>query len=67
MLFTFLAERYARRSVVITSNLGFSQWHRNFKDPKTTAAAIDRIVHHAITIEMVGGSIREEEAQARLE
>jgi len=47
VLFTFLAERYERRSVVITSNLVFSRWDRIFKDPMTTAAAIDRVVHHA--------------------
>jgi DNA replication protein DnaC len=47
VLFTFLAERYERRSVVITSNLVFSQWEQIFKDPLTTAAAIDRVVHHS--------------------
>lgn len=65
VLFTFLAERYERRSVVITSNLVFSQWDRIFKDPMTTAAAIDRIVHHATILELPGPSIREEDAAAR--
>jgi len=51
VLFTLLAERYERRSVVITSNLVFSQWYQIFKDPMTTAAAIDRVVHHSIIIE----------------
>jgi len=51
VLFTFLAERYERRSLMITSNLVFSQWNKIFKDPLTTAAAIDRIVHHSIIIE----------------
>ena len=51
VLFTFLAERYERRSVVITSNLVFSQWDQIFKDPLTTAAAIDRVVHHSVIIE----------------
>lgn len=64
VLFTFLAERYERRTVIITSNLVFSEWDRIFKDPMTTAAAIDRLVHHAIVIEMTGKSIRIEEAQA---
>jgi len=67
VLFTFLAERYERRSVVITSNLVFSAWDRIFKDPMTTAAAIDRIVHHALIIELPGPSVRETEAKARLE
>jgi DNA replication protein DnaC len=64
VLFTFLAERYERRSVMITSNLVFSEWDRIFKDPMTTAAAIDRLVHHAIVVEMTGKSIRIEHAQA---
>jgi len=51
VLFTFLAERYERRSVVITSNLVFSEWDQIFKDPLTTAAAIDRVVHHSLIIE----------------
>jgi DNA replication protein DnaC len=51
VLFTFLAERYERRSVVITSNLVFSQWEQIFKDPLTTAAAIDRVVHHSRILE----------------
>ena len=65
VLFTFLAERYERKSVVITSNLVFSEWDRIFKDPMTTAAAIDRLVHHATIIEMVGDSVRAEEAAER--
>jgi len=51
VLFTFLAERYERRSVVITSNLVFSEWDQIFQDPLTTAAAIDRVVHHSLIIE----------------
>jgi DNA replication protein DnaC len=66
VLFTFLAERYERRTVIITSNLVFSEWDRIFKDPMTTAAAIDRLVHHAIVLELTGKSIRVEEAQAAL-
>jgi DNA replication protein DnaC len=65
VLFTFLAERYERRSVIITSNLVFSEWDRIFKDPMTTAAAIDRLVHHAVIIEMTGPSLRSEEARKR--
>lgn len=65
VLFTFLAERYERRSVVITSNLVFSQWDRIFKDPMTTQAAIDRLVHHAVILELKGPSIRNEDAKRR--
>ncbi|MBK8238217.1 MAG: ATP-binding protein [Deltaproteobacteria bacterium] len=45
--FPLIARRYERRSSVITSNLVFSEWGRSFKSPMTTAAAIDRLVHHA--------------------
>jgi DNA replication protein DnaC len=63
VLFTFLAERYERKSVLISSNLVFSQWDRIFQDPLTTAAAIDRLVHHAIILEMTGPSFRSEQAK----
>ena len=67
VLFTFLAERYERRSVMITSNLVFSEWDKIFKDPLTTAAAIDRVVHHSIIIEFGKEvtSLRAEEAARR--
>ncbi len=51
VLFTLLAERYERRSVMVTSNLVFSQWDRIFRDQMATAAAIDRLVHHAVILE----------------
>ena len=51
VLFTLIAERYERRSVLITSNLVFSDWEKIFKDPMATAAAIDRLVHHAVILE----------------
>ena len=50
VLFTFLAERYERKSVLITSNLVFSEWNRIFKDPMTTAAVIDRLIHRAVIL-----------------
>ncbi len=65
VLFTFLSERYERRSVVLTSNLVFSQWDRIFKDPMTTAAAIDRLVHHSTILELTGKSFRKETAKAK--
>jgi len=63
VLFTLLAERYERGSVMITSNLPFSQWEVIFKDPMTTAAAIDRLVHHCIIIELNVASYRMAQAQ----
>lgn len=52
VLFTLLAERYERSSVMITSNLPFSGWEAIFKDPMTTAAVIDRLVHHSVILEL---------------
>lgn len=63
VLFTLLAERYERGSVMITSNLPFSKWESIFKDPMTTAAAIDRLVHHSIILELNLPSYRMEHAK----
>ncbi len=52
VLFTLLADRYERGSVMLTSNLPFSKWEAIFKDPMTTAAAIDRLVHHSMILEL---------------
>lgn len=65
VLFHFLAERYERKSVVITSNLVFSQWDQIFKDPMTTMAAVDRLVHHATILEFTGESVRAGAAKLR--
>jgi len=62
VLFTLLAERYERGSVLLTSNLPFSKWEAIFKDPMTTAAAIDRLVHHSVILELNINSFRLEEA-----
>jgi DNA replication protein DnaC len=63
VLFTFLAHRYERGSLLITSNLPFSKWEQIFKDPMTTAAAIDRLVHHSVILELNISSYRMEQAQ----
>jgi DNA replication protein DnaC len=63
VLFTLLAERYERGSVLVTSNLAFSQWEQIFKDPMTTAAAIDRLVHHCVILELNVPSYRAEAAK----
>ena len=65
VLFHFLAERYEQKSVVITSNLVFSQWDQIFKDPMTTMAAVDRLVHHATILEFNGESHRAGAAKQR--
>jgi DNA replication protein DnaC len=63
VLFTLLAERYERGSVCLTSNLPFSKWESIFKDPITTAAAIDRLVHHSVILELNLPSYRLEQAK----
>jgi DNA replication protein DnaC len=64
VLFVLLAARYETRSVVITSNLAFSDWGNIFKDPMTTRAAIDRLIHHATILELTE-SYRQKEANRR--
>jgi len=63
VLFVLLAERYERSSVLLTSNLPFSGWESIFKDPMTTAAAIDRLVHHSVIVELNIPSYRAEQAK----
>ena len=63
VLFTLLAERYERGSIILTSNLSFSKWEKIFKDPMTTAAAIDRLVHHSIILELNVASYRLEQSK----
>lgn len=66
VLFTLLAERYERGSVMLTSNLPFSKWESIFKDPMTTAAAIDRLVHHSVILELNTESYRLANAKQKL-
>jgi DNA replication protein DnaC len=54
ILFTLLSERYERKSVMISTNLVFSEWTRIFKSPMTTMAAIDRVVHHSVILDLMG-------------
>jgi DNA replication protein DnaC len=63
VIFTLLAERYERGSVLMTSNLQFSKWEGIFKDAMMTAAAIDRLVHHCVIVELNIPSYRAEEAK----
>ena len=67
VVFTLLAERYERGSVLMTSNLAFSKWESIFKDAMMTAAAIDRLVHHSVIIELNIPSYRVEEAKKNQE
>jgi len=65
VLFILLAERYERGSLMITSNLPFSKWEHIFKDPMTAAAAIDRLVHHSIILELNLPSYRLEKSKGK--
>jgi len=65
VLFSLLSDRYERGSLMVTSNLAFSEWEKIFKDPMTTAAAIDRLVHHSIILELNLPSYRLEQAKKR--
>ena len=65
ILFTLLADRYERGSIMLTSNLPFSKWESIFKDPMTTAAAIDRLVHHSVILELNIKSYRLEQSKIK--
>lgn len=64
VLFTLLAERYERRSLLITSNLVFSEWDKIFRNKLTTLAAVDRLVHHSSILEFAVPSYRSPESGA---
>jgi DNA replication protein DnaC len=66
VLFLLLSDRYEQRSTIITSNIVFSEWHTIFKDEMTTAAAIDRLVHHSIILELNAESYRMTTAKQEL-
>jgi len=62
VLFELIAERYERRSVLITANQPFSGWDNVFPDPGMTVAAIDRLVHHSTIFELNVESYRRKKA-----
>ncbi len=63
LLFQFFAQQYERRSLMITTNLAFSQWDQIFKDKQTTVAAIDRLVHHSYVFQFNSESYRLKESK----
>jgi len=67
VLFNLLARRYERSSVIITTNLAFSKWDQIFQDPMTTAAAVDRLIHHSTILEINVESYRMQEAKKRVQ
>lgn len=65
LLFQFLAERYERGSVIVTSNLEFSRWGEVFGDATLTAALLDRLTHPAHILLFNGQSYRFKESRER--
>ncbi|MBF0207290.1 MAG: ATP-binding protein, partial [Oligoflexia bacterium] len=65
LLFQFISDRYERGSLIITSNLVFSEWDKVFKDGTTASAAIDRLIHHSLILEINEDSYRNKVAQKR--
>jgi DNA replication protein DnaC len=66
VLFELIAHRYERHSIAIAANQAFSAWEQVFPDPAMTAAAIDRLVHHATILEFTGPSYRQRVAKSRI-
>lgn len=58
LLFQLISDWYETKSVIITSNLEFSQWNKVFIDPRLTAALVDRLIHHAHILSFTGESFR---------
>lgn len=65
LLFQVVSECYEQKSLIITSNLEFSQWNTVFGDSKLTAALIDRLIHHSHIVIFSGASHRLEESMKR--
>ena len=63
-LFSLISNRYERKSVMLSSNLPFSSWEQIFGDAMTAAAAIDRLVHHSVILELNLPSYRLEQCNA---
>ena len=65
VLFELIAYRYERKSLLITANQPFSQWDSIFSDSMMTVAAVDRLVHHAVILEIKSDSYRRLVANTR--
>ena len=65
VLFELIAHRYERKSLLITANQPFSHWDAIFTDSMMTVAAIDRLVHHALIVEIDAQSYRRQAATPR--
>ena len=65
VLFELIAHRYERKSLLITANQPFSQWDAIFSDSMMTVAAVDRLVHHALIVDIQADSYRKQSAVAK--
>lgn len=66
LLFKLISDWYETKSIIITSNLEFSQWHRIFVDTRLTGALVDRLIHHAHILSFTGQSYRLTHALSRI-
>jgi DNA replication protein DnaC len=64
LLFQVVSRRYEKKSLILTTNLSFSQWSSIFPNATCTTALIDRLIHHAEIIAIEGDSFRRREAEA---
>jgi DNA replication protein DnaC len=65
LLFQLISDRAERKSILITTNLAYSEWKAVFVDSNMTAAAIDRIIFHCDTYTITRDSFRQKEAEKR--
>lgn len=66
VLFELIAHRYERRSLLLTANQPFSQWDSIFADSMMTVAAVDRLIHHAVIVDIQAESFRKRSAASRV-
>jgi len=65
MLFTFISQRYQRGSLLITTNLPFTEWTQVFQDTRLLGALLDRLTHHCHILEFTGESHRFRQSHAQ--
>jgi DNA replication protein DnaC len=63
LLFQIISRRYEQRSIVVTTNLVFKDWHTVFPNASCAVALVDRLTHHAEIIRLEGESYRHREAE----
>lgn len=58
LFFQLVNARYERGAMILTSNRGFSEWGEVFGDPVVATALLDRLLHHAVVVQIEGSSYR---------